>query len=148
MKQLKALSDYIRELHHTDDDTFDSWTESGELLYSGSMELVGFEPAELLYRLKYIAVFHWEQFHGNPYQLFADMMRWLAEQDYDFDEFGNPEFDSAILDDNSADVQVRILFEEPVYTQPETIPPVLLGDPDPETVERINVCGGEIVADD
>lgn len=144
MKQLKALSDYIRTLDHTDDDTFDSWSEKGEMLYSGSDELIGAEPAELLYRLRYVAVFHWEQFHGNPYQLFADVMRWLGDQGYDFDDLGDPEFDAAILDDNSADLQLRIGFEESIYTVPGTSPPTLLDDPEPTTVEKVTVCGGEV----
>ena len=144
MKKLRALSSYLRSIHLIDDDRFESWAESGTLEPSGQQVISGFNPINLAYRTQYDAILSWEAFTSDAYQLFAEVLRWLHENDYDFDEMGFPTFDVEMIDDDSADVEIKISFEEAVYALDavDGEPLTLVDEPTPTTVDSIAVCGG------
>lgn len=146
MRSLKELSDYLRELEYINDDAFESWAEKGEIEYSGSAVTQGFEPVNLFFRLPYQAVFSWENWHGDAYALFGDIIRWLIERGYDFDEHGMPAFDAELLDDETTDLEITIKFCDEVYSKP-LIPgqPIeLVEKPQPAAVEDATVCDGAL----
>ena len=143
MKSLKALTTHLSALELINDN-FDSWAEGGTLEYSGSQVLGGLNPASLLYRLRYTAVFSWEGWGGDSYALFAEVMQWLVEQDYDFDVLGLPGFDADILDDQTADLDLRIRFDDAVYKIGDGIS---TDKPEPTTVDQVTVCGFGVTAD-
>lgn len=146
MKSLKALSDHIRSLQLTDDDTFDSWAEDGHIEPSGSLVVDGLEPVERLFRNRYTAVFSWENFSGDANQLFGEIIIWLNAHNYDYDDLGNPEFDVEILTDDTAEVEIRLTFEDSVYNLPiiPGEPLELVDEPTPEVVEDATVCDGAL----
>lgn len=133
MKSLKALTEHLRSLQFINDDAFDSWVEKGTLEYSDCAHTEGFSaPVNILLRLPYTAVFSWESWTGNAYELFAAIVRWLRDKDYDFDHHGFPEFTVVMLDDESSDVQITIHFEDNVYEQGG-----VLVEPDISTVDEL-----------
>ena len=144
MKQLKALSDYLRDLELIDDDRFDSWAEAGTLEPSGQAITAGANPVNLAYRTQYTAILSWEGFTGNAYLLFAEVLRWLSENCYDYDELGFPQFDVELVDNDSADVEITVSFEESVYALEAVDGEALtiVDKPSPTPVERVSVCGG------
>lgn len=115
MKTLKALTAHLDSLQLTDKDSFDSWVEKGTLEYSGATLIDGVERVNLLMRVPYLAVLSWENWNGDAYRLFFSVIMWLTENDYDFDRFGMPEFTAAVSDDDLADVQIEIRFEDHIY---------------------------------
>lgn len=141
MKQLKALSDHLRDLQLIDDDRFDSWAEQGSLEPSGRKVVDGFEPVTLAYRLQYTAVLSWEGFTHDAYQLFAEVVQWLTLNEYDFDDLGMPSFDVELVDNEAADIELTISFEEAVYTQETDDGITVVDEPEPSIVETISVCG-------
>ena len=137
MKSLKALTDHLRILELIGDDAFDSWVEEGRLEYSGADITVGDNPSKLLYRLSYVAVFSWESWHGSAYELFAVVIKWLVANNYDFDVYGWPVFNAAMLDDETVDLQITINFEDSVYEQDgKVVDQVVIN-----SVSDISVCG-------
>lgn len=141
MKQLKALSDHLRGLRLIDDDRFDSWAEQGTLEPSGRKIVAGFREVTLAYRLNYTAVLSWEGFTHDAYQLFAEVIQWLTANDYDFDELGMPAFDVELVDNEAADVELTISFEEAVYTEETAEGLIVVDKPEPSVVDKISVCG-------
>lgn len=149
MKSLKSLTTHLRELQLINDDGFDSWAENGKLEYSGATVLAGYAPADILYRLTYEAVFSWENWHGSAYQLFGVVVQWLADQDYDFDHYGFPAWDCEFTDDDTADIEIKIRFEDAIYRvvtpDPVTgddVTTLTPDDPIPSVVDAAAVCGG------
>lgn len=144
MKKLKALSEYLRSIQLIDDDSFESWAEEGTLEPAGTRFIEGPNPVDLSLRLKYDAVLSWEGFTNDAYQLFAEVIRWLQQNSFDFDEMGFPTFDVEMIDDDSADVEIKISFEEDVYSLApvpgETM--TIVDEPTPTAVRAVSVCGG------
>lgn len=138
MKSLKALTEHLKDLELINDN-FDAWAEKGRLEYSGTHLQAGFVKSELLYRLQYTAVFSWEAWGGDAYFLFAMIVEWLRDHDYDFDEFGEPEWSADLLDDQTADVEISIRFEDAVYKVDGVI---TTEEPNPNLVDGVSVCGG------
>ena len=149
MKSLKALTEHLRSLQLINDDAFDSWAESGRLDYSGATLLAGFTNASLLYRLPYDAVFSWEDWHGDAFELFGEVMQWLEANDYDFDLHGTPQWDCELLDDELVNIEIKIKFEDTVYrvVMPDGSVQITPDAPTPTTVESATVCGGANVTD-
>lgn len=147
MKSMKALTAHLRSLQLINDDAFDSWAESGKMEYSGTTVLAGFSPVDLLYRLNYVAVYSFEDWHGNAYQLFGAVVQWLAAQNYDFDCYGMPAWDCEFTGDDVADIEIRVRFEDAVYrieTQDgdATVITITPDAPEPTPVDSASVCGG------
>lgn len=135
MKSLKALTAHLDSLQLTSKDYFDSWVEKGTLEYSGATITDGVEQVNLLMRLPYLAVLSWENWSGDAYRLFFEVMKWLAQHDHDFDRFGMPEFTSVVSDDNLADVQIEIRFEDHIYESGGE----MVDEPTPSVVDAVTV---------
>ncbi|MEB4591386.1 phage tail protein [Candidatus Thiothrix sp. Deng01] len=138
MKSLKALTGHLRSLQLINDDNFSSWVQDGEIEYSGAAVADGFgPPTQLLYRTVYTAIFSWESFTGSADELFSGIIRWLRDNDYDFDLYGMPHFTAVPLDEGSADVQVSLVFTDKVYEQEgKTVGYA------PAVIDGVTVCGG------
>jgi len=143
LKLLKALSDHLRDLRLIDDDRFDSWAEQGTLAPSGRQVITGSSPITLAYRLNYTAVLSWEGFTHDAYQLFAEVIHWLTLNCYDFDELGMPSFDVELEDNEAADIEITINFEESVYTQHTGDAVIVVDSPTPTNAEHVSVCGSK-----
>ena len=138
MKSLKALTDHLDSLELTNKDSFDSWVDKGKLEYSGSTIVDGAERVSLFMRIPYQAVLSWEDWSGNAYRLFFEVVRWLVEHDYDFDAYGTPEFVAYVSDENLADVEITIRFEDKIYESGGE----MVVEPSVTVVDAIAVCGG------
>lgn len=138
MKSLKALTDHLDTLQLTNPDTFESWVDKGKLEYSGSTIIDGEERVSLFMRVPYQAVLSWEDWSGDAYRLFFEVMRWLVAHDYDFDANGMPEFVAHVSDENLADVEITIRFEDRIYESNGE----MVVEPSVTAVDAIAVCGG------
>lgn len=142
MKLLKSLDEHLRDKQLIDDDRFDSWSEDGSLEPSFETIRVGVEPVMLALRMRYTAVFSWEGFTGSATELFLTIMLWLSDQDYDFDELGNPTFDAEMVDNQSADVEISMSFIEAVHAKKdENNEWIVTDDIELNTAETVSVCG-------
>jgi hypothetical protein len=146
MKSMKSLTAHLRELQMINDDAFDSWAESGKLEYSGATVLEGYAPVAMLYRLNYVAVYSFLDWHGNAYELFGGVVQWLAAQNYDFDHYGMPAWDCEFTGDDVADIEIRVRFEDAIYRYDtpvgDSIVTTITPDaPDPTVVDAASVCG-------
>ena len=142
MKFLKSLDQHLRDKQLIDDDSFDSWSEDGSLEPSFETVRSGVEPVMLALRMRYTAVFSWEGFTGSAMDLFLTIMVWLSDQDYDFDELGEPTFDAEMVDNQSADVEISISFIEAVHAKKDDNGEwVVTDDIAPNIVETASVCG-------
>lgn len=117
MRSLKALTSYLLSLNLFDADKFESFADSIELKYRNDTVTAGHEATALLYEKEYEAVFIFDEFSTGADKLFAIIMMWLANHDYDFDELGNPSFDIDPLDDERFYIELTIKFLDPVYTK-------------------------------
>ena len=139
MKSLKSLTEHLRSLQLINDDAFDSWIEKGALEYSGAVQTCGFEaPVRLYVRLEYLAILSWEAWHGSANELFFQVIKWLVANDYDFDRYGFPTFTAGVPDDEVADVQIEIRFEDPIYESQG----VRVDEPTPSLVDALSLGGG------
>ena len=116
MRWMKRLTAHLQSLGLTDHDCFDAWIEKGTLEYSGATVVNGGgDPVNLFLRVPNLVVLSWENWHGNADELFFQVVKWLVENNYNFDLFGMPEFSAVVPDDDVADVQITIHFEDRIY---------------------------------
>ena len=112
MKKLASLRAYLEPLYPY---KFDSFVEDMELKTRGSYE----GRRLLLHTMEYRAVLSFEEypFTKSPIELFnARLLTWLADNDDrgDLDD-KTPNVMVEILDDETADIEVSLQFEEDVY---------------------------------
>lgn len=148
MKSLKALHYHLGELELINCDAFDAYVLEGKLEPSNALYTCGLDQSQILYRINYIAVFSFEGWHGgegrDAYFLFACVLQWLTNNDYDYDNQGFPEIDVEFRDDELADLEIRIRFEDKVYGLPD-VPgqlPVVIAQPVPDVVQEFDIAAG------
>jgi len=112
MKKLVSLRSYLEPLYPY---KFDSWVEDMTLKGRGALE----GNKVLLYTVKYRAVISMEEFayQKTSIGLFnARLITWLADND-DRSELDDkdPDVGCTILDEQTADIEVTLQFEEDVY---------------------------------
>lgn len=112
MKKLVSLRSYLEPLYPY---KFDSWVEDMTLKGRGSVE----GNKVLLHTLEYRAVISMESFayQEASIELFsARLLTWLADND-DRSELNDkdPDISCTLLDDEVAEIEVTLQFEEDVY---------------------------------
>jgi len=121
MTKLKALTAYLIERQLVAPEQLDSWTDQVNL------ELI-WKPGEQgmhMGDMKYTATIVLERFADHPGRLMALVGSWLETNDDDRDDLQPAQFDITMLDDDLADVDIKLEFTEPQY---------LAEDPDGEII--------------
>jgi hypothetical protein len=121
MTKLKALTAYLIERQLVAPEQLDSWTDQVNL------ELI-WKPGEQgmhMGDMKYTATIVLERFADHPGRLMALIGSWLETNDDDRDDLQPAQFDITMLDDDLADVDIKLEFTEPQY---------LAEDPDGEII--------------
>ncbi|MBJ7536956.1 phage tail protein [Marinomonas transparens] len=116
MKKMIALRAYLEGLNFCHKkEKFDAWVEDMEQTTRGKYE----GNRVLLYRSKYRAVFSIEGFvySKEPIELLhTRLITWLADNDERGDmEDKELSISPDILDDDTADIEITLMFEEDVY---------------------------------
>lgn len=121
MTKLKALTAYLIERQLVAPEQLDSWTDQVNL------ELI-WKPGEQgmhMGDMNYTATIVLERFADHPGRLMALVGSWLETNDDDRDDLPPAQFDITMLDDDLADVDIKLEFTEPQY---------LAEDPDGEII--------------
>jgi hypothetical protein len=121
MTKLKALTAYLIERQLVAPEQLDSWTDQVNL------ELI-WKPGEQgmhMGDMNYTATIVLERFADHPGRLMALVGSWLETNDDDRDDLQPAQFDITMLDDDLADVDIKLEFTEPQY---------LAEDPDGEII--------------
>jgi len=121
MTKLKALTAYLIERQLVAPEQLDSWTDQVNL------ELI-WKPGEQgmhMGDMNYTSTIVLERFADHPGRLMALVGSWLETNDDDRDDLQPAQFDITMLDDDLADVDIKLEFTEPQY---------LAEDPDGEII--------------
>lgn len=108
MIKLQALTRYLIERQMVLPEQLDSWTDQVQ------MELV-WKPGEQgmhMGDMRYSATIAIERFADQPVRLFALVGSWLEENDKDRDDLPAVTFDVVMLDNDLADVDIKVQFIE------------------------------------
>lgn len=111
MTKLKALTAYLIERQLVAPEQLDSWTDQVNL------ELI-WKPGEQgmhMGDMNYTATIVLERFADHPGRLMALVGSWLETNDDDRDGLQPAVFDITMLDDDLADVDIKLEFTEPQY---------------------------------
>ena len=114
MIKLQQLTEFLINLNLVAVEQIDAWVENPQIVPSGKSLGNG---GIILYRQEYDAVISIERFpHQNhPAELlFGQVCAWIMENDGERDEVATPRTDVDILDDDTADIEITISFEEDV----------------------------------
>lgn len=117
MKSLKALSTHLLNTKRFDVDQFESFADNIELQYRNEPKTVGGNEVTQLYDLSYDAVILIDDFTEGAAQLFSELMLWLSQQDYDFDEHGNPQVNVDPMSDEKHNLEIVVHFNDPCFIQ-------------------------------
>ena len=111
MIKLQALTRYLIERQLVLPEQLDSWTDQVQ------MELV-WKPGEQgmhMGDMQYTATIAIERFADQPVRLFALVGSWLEENDPDREDLPSVTFEVTMLDNDLADVDIKLQFSEPQY---------------------------------
>ncbi|WP_060494819.1 phage tail protein [Pseudomonas sp. GTC 16482] len=111
MIKLQALTRYMIERQLVLPEQLDSWTDQVQ------MDLV-WKPGEdgmHMGDMRYSATIAIERFADQPVRLFALVGSWLEENDKDRDDLPAVTFDVVMLDNDLADVDIKVQFIEPQH---------------------------------
>lgn len=114
MIKLQQITKHLLSLNLVAAEQIDSWVENPQIIPSAKSLGQG---TVVLYRQTYDAVIYIERFNHQAHPaelLFGCVCAWLMENDDDRDEIAAPRTDVEILDDNLADIEITISFEEDV----------------------------------
>jgi hypothetical protein len=121
MTKLKALTAYLIERQLVLPEQLDSWTDQVGLELVWKPDLQGMRMSDM----NYTATIVLERFADHPGRLMALVGSWLETNDDDRDDLPAVQFDITMLDDDLADVDIKLEFSEPQY---------LTEDPDGEII--------------
>lgn len=123
---LQALSEYL--LAHTglSKEQIYATADNGRILISG--EDLG--QGQEICRYKYDAVMTLERYAGDARVLVAMIAGWLMEHDQDRDYLGlaDPEVNADLNDDETADVDITVEFNEAIQLVEDDQGPIVIGD--------------------
>ncbi|MBH3375275.1 phage tail protein [Pseudomonas juntendi] len=108
MIKLQALTRYLIERQMVLPEQLDSWTDQVQV------ELI-WKPTEKglhMGDMRYSATIAIERFADQPTRLFALVGSWLNNNDQDRDDLANVVFDVVMLDNDLADVDIKVDFLE------------------------------------
>jgi len=121
MTKLKALTAYLIGRQLVAPEQLDSWTDQVGLELVWKPDVQGMHMGDM----NYTATIVLERFADHPGRLMALVGSWLETNDDDRDDLAAVQFDITMLDDDLADVDIKLEFSEPQY---------LAEDPDGEII--------------
>lgn len=111
MIKLQALTAYLIERQLVAPEQLDSWTDQVQLELIWKPDTKGMHMGDM----NYSATIVLERFADNPARLMALVGSWLENNDEDRDGLAATVFDITMLDDDLADVDIKLQFSEPQY---------------------------------
>ena len=111
MIKLRALTTYLIERRLVEPEQLDSWTDQVNLELIWKPDVGGLHMGDM----RYSATIALERFADHPGRLMALVGSWLESNDQDRDELPAPKFDITMLDNDLADVDIKLQFSEPQY---------------------------------
>ena len=111
MIKLKALTAYLIERQLVMPEQLDSWTDQVQLELVWKPDTQGMRMGDM----NYSATIVLERFADNPARLMALVGSWLENNDEDRDGLAAAVFDITMLDNDLADVDIKLQFSEPQY---------------------------------
>ncbi|MFK3970193.1 phage tail protein [Pseudomonas sp. NPDC087358] len=111
MIKLQALTAYLIERQLVAPEQLDSWTDQVQLELIWKPDEKGMHMGDM----NYGATIALERFADNPARLMALVGSWLENTDQDRDGLPQTVFDITMLDDDLADVDIKLQFTEPQY---------------------------------
>ena len=111
MIKLRALTTYLIERQLVLPEQLDSWTDQVGLELVWKPDLQGMHMGDM----NYTATIVLERFADHPGRLMALVGSWLETNDDDRDDLPAVQFDITMLDDDLADVDIKLEFSEPQY---------------------------------
>ncbi|MGO3562800.1 phage tail protein [Pseudomonas helleri] len=111
MIKLQALTAYLIERRLVATEQLDSWTDQVQLELVWKPDTKGMHMGDM----NYSATIVLERFADNPARLMALVGSWLENNDEDRDGLAATVFDITMLDDDLADVDIKLQFSEPQY---------------------------------
>ena len=113
MIKLKALTTYLIERRLVLPEQLDSWADQVNLELIWKPDVDGMRMGDM----RYSATIALERFDDHPGRLMALVGSWLETNDpsRDRDELPAPKFDITMLDNDLADVDITLEFNEPQY---------------------------------
>ena len=111
MIKLRALTTYLIERQLVLPEQLDSWTDQLNLELIWKPDVGGLHMGDM----RYSATIALERFADHPGRLMALLGSWLVGNDKDRDELPAPKFDITMLDNDLADVDITLEFNEPQY---------------------------------
>jgi len=115
MKQLADLTAFLISLNLVAVENIDSYIDDPKIIPSGKLTS---DDSIILYRLDYTATINIEAYPHKrhaPELLFGHLCAWLMDNDAERDEIATPNVDVDILDNETADIEISIDFEEDVH---------------------------------
>lgn len=111
MIKLRALTTYLIERRLVLPEQLDSWTDQVNLELIWKPDLDGLRMGDM----RYSATIALERFADHPGRLMALVGSWLEGNDQDRDDLPAAKFDITMLDNDLADVDITLEFNEPQY---------------------------------
>ena len=111
MIKLQALTAYLIERQLVATEQLDSWTDQVQLELIWKDDVEGMHMGDM----NYSATIVLERFADNPARLMALVGSWLENNDEDRDGLPATVFDITMLDNDLADVDIKLQFSEPQY---------------------------------
>ncbi|WP_095146986.1 phage tail protein [Pseudomonas sp. Irchel s3b6] len=113
MIKLKALTTYLIERELVLPEQLDSWADQVHLELIWKPDIDGMRMGDM----RYSATIALERFADHPGRLMALVGSWLEANDQERyrDELSAPKFDITMLDNDLADVDITLEFNEPQY---------------------------------
>jgi hypothetical protein len=109
--KLQALTAYLIERQLVAPEQLDSWTDQVQLELVWKPDTKGMRMGDM----NYSATIVLERFADNPARLMALVGSWLENNDEDRDGLTATVFDITMLDNDLADVDIKLQFSEPQY---------------------------------
>ncbi|AOA08804.1 phage tail protein [Pseudomonas sp. TMW 2.1634] len=111
MIKLRALTAYLIQSRLVATEQLDSWTDQVQLELIWKPDVDGMHMGDM----NYSATIVLERFADNPARLMALVGSWLENNDEDRDGLPATVFDITMLDNDLADVDIKLQFSEPQY---------------------------------
>ena len=113
MIKLQALTKYLIACRLVPSEQLDSWADQVNLDLIWKPDVDGMRMGDM----RYSATIGLERFDDHPSRLMALVGSWLEANDpnRDRDELPAPKFDISMLDNDLADVDITLEFNEPLY---------------------------------
>lgn len=111
MIKLQTLTRYLLDRNLVAPEQLDSWTDQVQLELIWKPDVQGMRMGDMNYSATIVI----ERFADHPARLMALVGSWLESHDQDRDGLPSVVFDVTMLDNDLADVDVKLQFSEPQY---------------------------------